>query len=167
MLAAELEPERVLGIINVEGNFTLADAFWCAKIAAMSDAEWSTEHTRRISDPEGWLAKSDIAITPQRLEWARGALANQPAETIQAMARAVVAETGDDGYLSRIRTVVERGLPLFLLAGEKSAPGWNVPEWARIAARDSVVQNGVGHMMMLEDPDEFCRIVEAMVARIG
>ncbi|GLU33429.1 alpha/beta hydrolase [Trinickia caryophylli] len=164
MLAAALDPDRVLGIINVEGNFTLADAFWCAKIAAMPHGEWCAEHARLISDPEGWLAKGDIAITPQRVEWARGALANQPAETIQAMASAVVAETGDDGYLSRIRTVVRRGLPLFLLAGEKSASAWNVPEWTRTAARDYVVQKGVGHMMMLEEPGEFCRIVEGMVA---
>jgi pimeloyl-ACP methyl ester carboxylesterase len=165
MLAAELAPERVRGVINVEGNFTLADAFWCGKIAAMPDAEWHTEHARLVADPEGWLAKGDIALTPQRLEWAREALANQPRETIQAMARAVVAETGHPGYLTRIRTVAERGTPLFLLAGEKSASGWDLPEWARVAARDYVVQSGVGHMMMLEQPDEFCRTVEGMVAQ--
>ncbi len=167
MLTAQREPERVRGVINVEGNFTLADAFWCGKIAAMSDAEWHAEHARLAADPEGWLAKGDIEITPQRLEWARGTLANQPRETIQAMARAVVAETGDAGYLPRIRTVIERDTPLFLLAGEKSASGWDVPGWARTAARDYVVQNGAGHMMMLEAPDEFCRIVEGMVTRIA
>ncbi|WP_179405632.1 hypothetical protein [Burkholderia guangdongensis] len=83
------------------------------------------------------------------------------------MARAVVAETGDDRYLPRIRSVVERGMPLFLLAGERSASGWDLPDWARSAARDYVAQKEVGHMMMLEQPDAFCRIVENMVARLG
>jgi pimeloyl-ACP methyl ester carboxylesterase len=167
MLAAEAAPERVRGVINVEGNFTLAGAFWCRKIAGLPDKDWYAEHGRLVADPEGWLTNSDVAITPQRVEWARGALANQPRETIRAMARAVVAETGDVGYLRQIRSVVERGTPLFLLAGERSASGWDLPDWARAAARDYVVQKGVGHMMMLEQPDEFCRIVEDMVARLA
>lgn len=167
MLAAEASPERVQGVINVEGNFTLADAFWCREIACLSDEDWRTEHTRLVADPEGWLTNGDVAITPQRVEWARGALANQPRETIQAMARAVVAETGDAGYLPRIRSVVERGTPLLLLAGERSASGWDLPDWARAVALDYVVQKDVGHMMMLEQPDEFCRIVENMITRLG
>ncbi|MEM5344734.1 alpha/beta fold hydrolase [Paraburkholderia azotifigens] len=163
MLVAEAAPERVRGVINVEGNFTLADAFWCRKIAGLSDEDWLAEHARLIANPEGWLSNGDISITPQRVEWARCALANQPDQTIRAMARAVVAETGDSAYLPRIRSIVERGTPLFLLAGERSASGWDLPEWARACARDYVVQKGVGHMMMLEQPDEFCRIVEDMV----
>ncbi|AOJ05588.1 MULTISPECIES: alpha/beta fold hydrolase [Burkholderia] len=166
MLVAVAAPERVRGIINVEGNFTLADAFWCRKIAALSDEDWHAEHERLVADPKEWLTNGDVAIMPQRVEWARGALANQPRGTIRAMARAVVAETGDASYLPRIRSVVEHGTPLFLLAGERSASGWDLPDWAQSAARDYVVQKDVGHMMMLEQPDEFCRIVEDMVAQL-
>ncbi|MFM0249031.1 alpha/beta fold hydrolase [Paraburkholderia sediminicola] len=166
MLAAASAPDLVCGVINVEGNFTLDDAFWCRKIAGLDAAAWQAEHTRVVADPEGWLKNDGIAVTPQRLEWARTALANQPRETIQAMARAVVAETGAPDFLSRIRTVVERGTPLFMLAGERSASGWGAPDWAHAAARSYVVQPGVGHMMMLEDPDGFCRIVGEMVAQI-
>uniref|UniRef100_E1T9H1 Alpha/beta hydrolase fold protein n=1 Tax=Burkholderia sp. (strain CCGE1003) TaxID=640512 RepID=E1T9H1_BURSG len=166
MLTADAAPDRVLGIINVEGNFTLADAFWCNKITGLSDEDWLAEHARLVGDPQGWLADGGIAITPQRTEWARCALANQPQKTIRAMARAVVAETGDRGYLPRVRAAIERGTPLFLLAGERSASGWDVPVWAQKAAQDYVIQDGVGHMMMLEQPDEFCRIVEEMVSRL-
>ncbi|HEX7935040.1 MAG TPA: alpha/beta hydrolase [Paraburkholderia sp.] len=167
MLAAQAAPERVRGVINVEGNFTLADAFWCRKIAALSDEAWHAEHARLVADPEKWLANGGIALTPQRVEWAREALANQPRESIRAMARAVVTETGDSAYLARVRSVVEYGTPLFLLAGERSASGWDVPDWVRAVARDYVVRKDVGHMMMLEQPDEFCRIVEEMVVRLG
>jgi pimeloyl-ACP methyl ester carboxylesterase len=166
MLVAEAAPEHVRGVINVEGNFTLADAFWCRKIAGLSDEDWHAEHERLVNDPEGWLRNGDITLTAQRVAWARETLANQPRETIQAMARAAVAETSDADYLARIRSVTERGTALFLLAGERSASGWDVPDWVRAAARDYVVQQRVGHMMMLEDPDEFCHIVEDMVDRV-
>jgi hypothetical protein len=45
-------------------------------------------------------------------------------------------------------------------------PGWNLPDWATVAAQEFVVQQDVGHMMMLEQPDEFCRIVDNMLARL-
>jgi pimeloyl-ACP methyl ester carboxylesterase len=167
MLAAASAPDLVSGVINVEGNFTLADAFWCRKFAGLDAAAWQAEHMRLVADPEDWLKNGGIAVTQQRLEWARIALANQPRETIQAMARAVVAETGAPDFLSHIRRVVERGTPLFMLAGERSAAGWDAPDWARAAAISYVVQPEVGHMMMLEEPDGFCRIVGGMVAQIA
>ncbi|MGF6606135.1 pimeloyl-ACP methyl ester carboxylesterase [Paraburkholderia sp. WSM4175] len=167
MLVAASAPDLVCGVINVEGNFTLNDAFWCRKIAGLDATALQAEHARLVADPEGWLKNGGIAVTQQRLEWARTALANQPRETIQAMARAVVAETGAPDFLSRIRTVVERGTPLFMLAGERSAAGWDAPDWAHAAALSYVVQPEVGHMMMLEEPDGFCRIVSGMVAQIA
>ncbi|MFB9126822.1 alpha/beta hydrolase [Paraburkholderia dipogonis] len=167
MLAAASAPELVCGVINVEGNFTLEDAFWCRKIANLDAAAWRAEHARLVADPQGWLTNGGIAVTPQRLEWARAVLENQPHQTIQAMALAVVRETGAPGFRSSVRTVVEHGTPLFMLAGERSASGWHAPDWAYAAARSYVIQPEVGHMMMLEEPDEFCRIIAAMVAQIA
>lgn len=167
MLAAASAPELVCGVINVQGNFTLEDAFWCRKIANLDAAAWRAEHARLVADPQGWLDNGGIAVTPQRLEWARTVLANQPHETIQAMALAVVRETGAAGFLSSVRTVIERGTPMVMLAGERSASGWHVPDWVYTAARSYVIQPEVGHMMMLEEPDEFCRIIAAMVAQIA
>ncbi len=166
MLVARAAPQRVRGIINVEGNFTLADAFWCGRIAGLSDSAWEAEHAQLVSDPEAWLTKAGIEPDAQRLEWARQTLVNQPRETIRAMARAVVAETGDASYLPGVRDVVERGMPLALLAGEHSASGWDLPDWARAVARAFVVLPGTGHMMMLEQPDTFCRTVDELAARL-
>lgn len=166
MLVAALAPEKVRGVINVEGNFTLADAFWCAKIARLDEAEWRSQYQNLVADPEGWLRSSDISVTPQRSEWAHQILTNQPCETIQAMARAVVEETGSPRYLEQVRRVVERGTSLFLLAGERSASGWDLPDWVRSSARSSIVQKDVGHMMMLEQPDEFCNVVSQMLAQL-
>lgn len=166
MLVAALAPEKVRGVINVEGNFTLADAFWCAKIARLDEAEWRSQYQNLVADPEGWLKSSGISVTPQRSEWAHQILTNQPCETIQAMAHAVVEETGSPRYLEQVRRVVERGTSLFLLAGERSASGWDLPDWVRSSARSSIVQKGVGHMMMLEQPDEFCNVVSQMLAEL-
>jgi hypothetical protein len=82
------------------------------------------------------------------------------------MAHAVVEETGSPRYLEQVRRVVERGTSLFLLAGERSASGWDLPDWVRSSARSSIVQKDVGHMMMLEQPDEFCNVVSQMLAQL-
>ena len=39
MLTAASHPGRVAAVVNVEGNFTLADAFWSSKVAAMAVGE--------------------------------------------------------------------------------------------------------------------------------
>ncbi|CAB3737829.1 2-succinyl-6-hydroxy-2, 4-cyclohexadiene-1-carboxylate synthase [Paraburkholderia rhynchosiae] len=163
MLAAAAAPERVRGIISVEGNFTLNDAFWCSKIAAMDEPTWHAEHQRMLDDPVSWLRNGGINPNPQRVEWARAILRNQSASTLQSMARAVVRETGSPEYLHKVRAVVESGVPLCLLAGERSASGWDVPNWVRRAAATDAIQPAVGHMMMLEEPEAFCRIVDSMI----
>jgi pimeloyl-ACP methyl ester carboxylesterase len=48
---------------------------------------------------------------------------------------------------------------LWLLGGELSASGWDIPEWVLLLSRGSLVQPKAGHMMMLEDPAAFCGIV--------
>ncbi|HMN82392.1 MAG TPA: alpha/beta hydrolase [Burkholderiaceae bacterium] len=163
MLAARMAPELTQAVISVEGNFTLDDAFWCRRIAPMRDDEWAAEHARMQSDPRTWLANGGIEPTPRRLEWAQVILQNQSAATVHAMAKAVVQETGDPAYLAAVRDVLDRGMPLHLLAGERSCSGWDVPAWARSAAAGMVVLPGVGHMMMLEAPERFCEAVSSMV----
>src|SRR5206468_1580046 len=120
MLAAERAPELVRGLISVEGNFTLKDAFWCARIAAMLDADWAAEYGAMEDDPAAWLERSGIEASDQRIAWARGILSNQPCETIQAMARSVVSVTGAPAYLDGVRRVLGSGVPLYLLGGELS-----------------------------------------------
>lgn len=57
-------------------------------------------------------------------------------------------------------------MPLFLLAGERSASGWNLAASAKAVALDYLMQKNVGQMTMLEQHSEFCRIVMDTVTRI-
>jgi pimeloyl-ACP methyl ester carboxylesterase len=158
MLVAASHPDLVKGVINVEGNFTLDDAFWSQKIAAMSPRRWEAEYRSLQRDPKGWLRSSGIEPTDQRTTWAAAILAHQPAETVRAMAAAVIEETGRPAYLEAVRRVVEE-TPVHLLAGERTFEGWAIPEWVHTAARTLTIQRGAGHLMMLEDPDAFCRLI--------
>jgi pimeloyl-ACP methyl ester carboxylesterase len=163
MLAAGQAPELVRGLISVEGNFTLKDAFWCSRIAAMPEAEWAAEYGAMEDDPARWLERSGVEASDLRLAWARDILANQPYATIQAMARSVVETTGAPGYLEGVRRVLGGGVPLYLLGGELSAAGWDIPEWVLTLACKSLVQPKAGHLMMLEDPAAFCGMVDGIV----
>lgn len=163
MLAAGLLPGSVRMVINVEGNFTLNDAFWCRRIAAMPQEEWDAELRGLQADPQAWLDKGGIDASVQRLHWARDILHNQSAAVVRRMAQAVVRDTGESSYLDAVRQVVDSGTPVHLLAGERSCAGWDVPAWVRCAAHTSTVLTGVGHMMMLEAPGRFCNAVAALL----
>lgn len=167
LLLADRAPELVKGVINVEGNFTLEDAFWTGKIAAQDPAGWGRDFAAMRADPAGWLRGAGIRPASKRVEWARAILDFQSAETIQAVAKAVIAETGAPGFLGTARRILDRGIPLVLVAGERSAAGWHPPDWARDRAAVNAVQSGAGHMMMLEDPDAFCGLIRDAVARAG
>ncbi len=54
---------------------------------------------------------------------------------------------------------------MHLVAGERSAADWDVPDFVRRAARSYTEQPGAGHLMMLEDPDAFCQIVNEIMRR--
>ena len=159
MLVASQAPDLVCGLISVEGNFTLNDAFWCRKIAPMDAHEWQVEYDRMCGDAEAWLRASGIESRPEREQWERIILANQPAATVQAMARAVVKETASEAYLASVKVVVDRGTPIHLIAGETSRASWDVPAWIAAAAQSDTMLPGVGHMMMLETPQAFCHAV--------
>jgi pimeloyl-ACP methyl ester carboxylesterase len=163
MMVADREPGLVRGLVSVEGNFTLRDAFWCARIAALGEEAWAAEYGAMEDAPADWLAESAIDADDERIAWARVILGNQPYATVQRMARAVLAETGTPDWLELVRRVLGRDTPLYLVGGEQSAAGWDVPEWVLAAARRVLVQPKAGHMMMLEDPRHFCRIVGSIV----
>lgn len=154
MLFAHRYPWRVVDLVSIEGNFTLADAFWSASLAAMPPSEAEHMLAAMRADPAGWLARSvqdpPAWATALAADW----LALQPASTLQAMARSVVEETGAPSYLDRVREVFARH-PVHLVAGERSRGGWDVPEWAWRQAASTTVIAQAGHLPMVDDRQGF------------
>jgi lipase len=145
-------PERVASFVNVEGNFTLADAFWSRELAAKPHQEVDELLERDRSAPERWLRDGGIEPTDDNLRAAVEALSYQPSATVHAMARAVVDYTGRGEYDEMLRGVFA-SIPVHLVAGERSRAGWDVPDWALEAAASYTEIPEAGHMVMLEAPE--------------
>ena len=163
MLFADRYPARVASIINIEGNFTLNDAFWSQRASLLSIAELAAEMEADREDPAGWLHRAGVVDTPEHRQRVRNYLFNQPASTIHAMASSVVEVTSKPAYVERLRRVFAR-TPVHLVAGERSAHEWDVPPWARQAAASYTIVPQTGHMMMLEDPLGFAAIVRRLTS---
>jgi lipase len=158
VVLARHHPEMVLSVIDVEGNFTLKDAFWSAKLAQMEAAEAEALLDSYRADPGRWLSRNGIEPTAERVAAASTGL-HASTSTVQAMARSVVEITARPQYLNDVREILDRGTPFHLVAGEKSRKGWDVPDFVAARAASMTVQPGVGHMMMLENAAEFFRII--------
>ncbi len=164
MMLAARRADLVVGIINIEGNFTLCDAFWSSKIAAMSCDDWHEQYAKMAGDPADWLRRCDITVTDKRRLWASAILGHQSADTIQTMSRAIVLETESDHYGQTLKQVALSDIPIHLVAGGRSAKAWDVPTFIREAAQTDRVISDAGHMMMLEQPDSFCSAISDMIA---
>jgi lipase len=147
-------PERIASVVDVEGNFTLDDAFWSRKIALQSATSVERLIAAFKSDPATWLCDAGVEPTEERIRAAEEALSYQPSSTVQATARAVVEFTGSPAYDEMLRTVFNR-VPVHLVAGTRSRDGWHVPDWALEAAESYSEIHDSGHMIMLEAPEEF------------
>jgi pimeloyl-ACP methyl ester carboxylesterase len=167
MLVADAVPELVRGLIDVEGNFTLKDAFWCSRIAPQAEADWAAEYGAMEDAPGAWLERIGIESSDERIGWTRVMLANQPYTTVQELARSVLDVTGAPDYLETVRDVLERGTPVWLVGGEQSAAGWDVPDWVMADACGIRIQPKAGHMMMLDDPRAFCAVVAGILQEPG
>ena len=159
VLLAARYPECVASIVSVEGNFTLKDAFWSSHLAAMTPAGADAEIARLRADPAGWLIGAGVPVNAATLAIAERSLAT-PAKTIQAMARSVVDITSKPAYLEQVRTVIDHGIPLHLIAGEHSRAGWDVPESIMGRAHSCLTQPDAGHMLMWNDQRAFIELVE-------
>ena len=162
---ADESPERVAGVVTVEGNFSLADAFWSRSLAAMAEAEARTEIEARLADPAAFLASDGIEPSERLQEEAASALAFQPWRTVWESARAVVEETASPQYEARLRRVFGR-TAVSLVAGSRSAAGWDVPGWARREARGDAMVPEAGHLMMLERPEQFGHVLREILLTV-
>lgn len=111
------------------------------------------------ADPDAWIAAAGVPITAWTSTLARSWLANQSASTIRAQAQAVVAATGADQYLTDIRHLLTSPTPMYLIAGERSSAGWDVPDWANAGCAMLINIPNAGHLMMAEDPARFAKAV--------
>jgi len=159
MLLAHAHPEYVRKIVNVEGNFTLDDAFWSASVGRMTSAEADAMLEGFREDPVAWLSGALAKPTEKMYETAVRWLGYQPASTLRAMGQSIVATTGNIDYLAAIKSVFERHA-VYLIAGERSRGDWNVPEWALEKCADYQTIRQCGHLMMLEDPEAFSATVK-------
>jgi len=163
MLLARHHPEVVESFINVEGNFTVEDAFWTGKLAAMTLPEVDELLQSYRNDAAGWLTRAAIEPTPERIAIADKAFHAQPATTLKAMAQSVIETTTQPAYLEDVNAVLDSGIPMHLFAGERSRAGWHVPESVLRRAASLTVQPGVGHVMMLEAPEKFLGLVARLL----
>ena len=141
----------VLGLINVEGNFSSGDAFLSADLARKSSDEVEGLLHSYREDPAAWFGGTS---DPYRIKSAQAILAFQPGLTVQATAASVVSVTGAPTWEPVLRTVFAH-TPVDLVAGQTSRPDWHVPDWALAAARSYTEIAGVGHAMMFEQPETF------------
>jgi pimeloyl-ACP methyl ester carboxylesterase len=162
MLTAVSQPHRVDAVINVEGNFTLADAFWSSKVAGMTAHEAETMLSALRSDPVEWLVRQRINPSPERIAWTQRMFDAQPASTVHALAKAVVEATRKPDYLKTIEVAYELGIAVHLFAGERSRSARDVPDQFLRRATSFTTQPGVGHMMPIEEPGQFLRLVMAL-----
>jgi pimeloyl-ACP methyl ester carboxylesterase len=151
--------EMTRSLTSVEGNFTLRDAFWSMKIANLALTSIDAEIAAFRADIAAWVGRSGVLPTPEVLHTAAEWLDNQPSSTLRAQARAVVEATRHETYLDRVRTLAASGLPLHLLAGSRSRSAWDVPQWLSHLVTTDIVVPDAGHLMMLERPAEFARLV--------
>jgi pimeloyl-ACP methyl ester carboxylesterase len=154
MLLAAERPSMFRRVVNIEGNFTLEDAFWSASVGRMSSSEAELMLAELRADPAPWLNRAGLPVTEGNLRLAREWLGFQPALTLRQMGRSVVDVTGATDYLDRVQSVFQTH-PVYLFAGERSLASWHIPVWASKQAAGSIVITGVGHLMMIEQPNQF------------
>lgn len=162
MLFAHAYPDRVRRIVNVEGNFTLADAFWSASVGRMSADAADAMLAGFVAAPLRWIRGAIPDAAPEMQPVATRWLAHQPSSSLRAMGRSVVEITGSENYSTLLRGVFERH-PVFLLAGERTRGGWHLPGWAAARCADMKVLAGCGHLMMVERPEQFAETIAAFL----
>jgi pimeloyl-ACP methyl ester carboxylesterase len=74
---ADESPDRV-ALVNVEGNFTLADAFWSAQIADQRLEEVEALLDGFRADPAGWLVDAGASADPRTVRTAAARRSRAP-----------------------------------------------------------------------------------------
>jgi len=156
---AARHPYLVKSLTSIEGNFIPADAFWSSRIANLELSEVETILDGYKADVPAWLLAAGVIPTPWTVSVAEQWLGNQPASTIQATAKAVVEATNRLDFLEMMREILASKVQVHLIAGERSRKEWGVPDWVVKGSVSNTDVPKVGHLMMLEDPATFAKVV--------
>ena len=113
-----------------------------------------TPNPLKGADLTAWISRSVANPAPEFAAVATEWLDSQPASTLRAVGQSVVSTTGDAEYLVALEKVFD-GRPVYLLSGERSHSGWNVPDWALTKCAGRQMLEGCGHLMMLDNTSAF------------
>ena len=162
MLFADMHPSLTASITNVEGNFTFGDAMWTSKLAKMDNPAVEQTLEDYKADVKEWLVGADVEANDWTLNVAGSWLNHQPASTLKAQSQAVLDTTRDPAFLEKVRALLKTDIPVNLIAGERSRSDWCVPDWVVDEASCNFDISDAGHMMMLNAPEVFGRVVRAV-----
>ncbi|KVE30785.1 hypothetical protein [Burkholderia sp. TSV86] len=99
MLAAEIAIEYAPAIVNGEETHMLGNAFSCGTIVSLPTENRQTRQASPADDSHRMTDEQWYPVTPQRVEYAHNALANELCKTIPAMRHTVENETVNADYL--------------------------------------------------------------------
>jgi pimeloyl-ACP methyl ester carboxylesterase len=163
-LLAHRHPELVASIVDVEGGFTLHRTSWQKSLIRTTRAQAKVMLSSLISDPRAWLIWAGVPAGWTDISLSSKWLSRQPASSIWAMVASLAEETGRNGFERMLGSVfVSR--PVHLVAGERSRCSGNPPDWVVQGAASFTTLPKLGHLMMLEDPAKFARVITNLLSR--
>ena len=162
MLFADTHPSLTASITNVEGNFTFGDAMWTSKLAKKEISAIAMIVQDYKDDIGNWLTGADVEANDWTVDVAKKWLNHQPASTLKAQSQAVLDTTRDPAFLEKVRALLKTDIPVNLIAGERSRGDWCVPDWVVDQSNCNFDISDAGHLMMLNAPEVFGRVVRAV-----
>ena len=153
MSMAGLEPNRVLSLIDMEGNLTLEDCFFSGKIARLTLGDFEKEGRRGFEKELKRAALDDPAMREYLETFSRAstvALHKSAVQTVAESSGALVDRLARIGNACYVYGEKNRGV----YPGEKLLRGRGVPVF---------YVEDAGHSMATENPDGLYRIVREFI----
>lgn len=152
ILLAQAHPEIVERLIVIEPNLRANDAHLSREIVRHSEVDFITHYNAfkqtAITTVHNWFVNPDRSDVE---EYTQELLKTTPI-TMYRSARSLIDVTADDAFLDHFQQLP---LPKYFLIGEESARIKGIPESFQTSSVHTVIVPGVGHMMMVDNPQLF------------
>ncbi|PID58106.1 hypothetical protein CSB45_05310 [candidate division KSB3 bacterium] len=158
ILMALQKPQRVRRLVTIEPNLLATHAQLSRRIAQYTEDAFidAYEEFRLsvINTVKGWFVK----LRQQHVNDYISHLSRTTAISMYRSARSLLQETSEPGLAGALKHIA---LPRSLILGEESVQmrSSTIPEELRDSSVDTIVVPGVGHMMMVDNPDLFTHTV--------